>query len=131
MPLNHGISRFPFAVEAVYCVGPIAVPVDHDTGKIGPSFVTTQSSVLNANAAQVPTSLFIDPTSAGISAVIACSMDRSPAAVLPLDIVHNHYAQVRLPQRILGSAGDEWVADPVDANGEEIELRKLETQAAA
>lgn len=126
LPLNHGISRFPFAVEAVYCVGPVAVPVNPETGRIGQSFVTEQTRILNANAAPVPTSLFVDPGYAGISAIIACSTDRSSSATLPLDIVHNHFARVRVPERILGSDGDEWVADPVGTAGEEIDLRKLE-----
>lgn len=126
LPLNHGISRFPFAVEAVYCVGPIAVPIDTETGRIGKSFVTEQTSILNANAAPVPTSLFVDPAYAGVSAIIACSMDRSIEASLPVDVIHNHFARVRVPERILGSVGDEWVTDPVGTAGQEIDLRKLE-----
>jgi type I restriction enzyme S subunit len=126
LPLNHGISRFPFAVEAVYCVGPVAVPIDIETGRIGKSFVTEQTSILNTNAAPVPTSLFVDPAYGGVSAIIACSMDRSIEAALPVDVIHNHFARVRVPERILGSVGDEWVADPVGTTGQEIDLRKLE-----
>jgi type I restriction enzyme S subunit len=129
LPMNHGISRFPFAVEAVYCVGPVAVPIDTETGRIGKSFVTEQTNILNANASPVPTSLFVDPVYAGVSAVIACSMDRSSEASVPVDVVHNHFASVRIPERILGSAGDEWVADAVGTAGEEIELRRLEATA--
>jgi type I restriction enzyme S subunit len=124
-PLNHGISQFPFAAEAVYCVGPLAVPVNTDSGKMGQAFITEQNSILNANAAPVPTSPFVDPAYEGVSAIIACSMDRSDEASLPIDVIHNHFARVRVPERILGSEGDEWVTDPVAPGDSEIELRKL------
>ena len=41
------------------------------------------------------------------------------------DVIHNHFARVRLPKPILGSAGNEWVTGPVGTTGEEIELRTL------
>src|ERR1700736_2834758 len=76
LPLNHGIPQFPFAVEAVYCVGPIAVSLDPVTGRIVSSKITEQNSILNSNAAPVPTSPFVEPTYSGVSAIMACSMDR-------------------------------------------------------
>jgi hypothetical protein len=50
--------------------------------------------------------------------------DRSKAASLPADIVHNHFARVRVPERILGSEGEEWITEA--AGDDEIELRRLE-----
>jgi len=58
-------------------------------------------------------------------------MDRSTEASLPVDVVHNHFARVKVPQRILGTTGEEWVTDPVGTAGEEIDLRKLEAINAA
>jgi type I restriction enzyme S subunit len=124
--LQHGVSRYPYAVEAVYALGPVAIPIDKETGRIGKAFVTERPRIETAKGAPVPTSLFVDPTYSGVSAIIACSMDRSKEASLPVDVVHNHFARVKVPQRILGTTGEEWVTDPVGTAGEEIELRKLD-----
>jgi hypothetical protein len=126
LPLHHGISRYPFAVEAVYCVGPVAVPIDKATGRIGKGFVTIRSSIRNANNAPVPTSPFVDPAYSGVSGIIACTMDRSDDAILPVDVIHNHFASVPVPNGILGSTGDEWVTEAVGTAGDEIILSKLE-----
>jgi hypothetical protein len=112
----------------VYALGPIAVPIDRATGKIGKPFVSIRPGIQTAKGAPVPTSLFIDPKYAGISAIIACSMDRSKDAGLPVDIVHNHHARVRVPERILGRDGEEWVT--VGVANDEIELRKREQDKA-
>lgn len=124
--LNHGISRLPFAVEAVYCAGPLAIPIDPQTGRLGETFVTLRNTIETANSFLVPTSIFLDQDYRGISAVIACSMDRSEKTVLPFDVIHNYFASVRVPERILSSAGEEWVAELTDCAGEEISLRRLD-----
>jgi hypothetical protein len=124
--LHHGVSRYPYAVEAVYALGPVAIPVDKETGNFGKAFVTGRPSIETAKGAPVQTSLFLDPKYSGVSAIIAYSVDRSTEANLPVDVVHNHFARVRIPERILGSAGEEWVTDSLGTAGEEIELRRLE-----
>jgi type I restriction enzyme S subunit len=128
--LQHGVSRYPYAVEAVYALGPVAIPIDKETGSFGKAFVTERASIETAKGAPVPTSLFVDPAYSGVSAIIACSMDRSTEASLPLDVVHNHFAHVGIPERIFGSLGEEWVTDPVGNAGEEIDLRRLEAVIA-
>jgi hypothetical protein len=35
LPIHHGVSQLPYAVEAVYPAGPIAIPVDKKTGAFG------------------------------------------------------------------------------------------------
>lgn len=126
LPVNHGITRYPFAIEAVYPVGPLAYELDRATGRIGKAIVTQRLSIRNKNNAPVATTIFADPAYSGISAVIACTMDRSDDASLPLDVIHNHFARVRVPDQTLGSAGDEWVTEAVGTAGQEIDLRKLE-----
>ncbi len=32
-PIDHGISRYPLALEIVFPIGPLAIPVDQETGK--------------------------------------------------------------------------------------------------
>jgi type I restriction enzyme S subunit len=131
LALQHGVSGRPYAVEAVYALGPVAVAIDKQTGRVGKAFVTQRLNIANAKGAPVPTSLFLDPKYSGVSAIIACSMDRWTEASLPVDVVHNHFARVRLPERILGSTGEEWVTAPVGTAGEEIELRRLEARNPA
>jgi len=131
LPLHHGISRYPFAVEAVYCVGPVAVPIDKATGRIGKGFTTIRTSIRNANNAPVPTSPFVDPAYSGVSGIIAYTKDRSDDAILPVDVIHNHYASVPVPNEVLGSAGDEWITEVVGTAGDEITLSKLEKINAA
>jgi hypothetical protein len=126
LPMHYGISRYPFAVEAVYCVGPVAININKDTGQLGKAFVTIRSSIKNANGATVPTSPFVDPAYSGISALLALTMDRSEQAILPVDVIHNHFARVPIPNTVLGSAGDEWVTEAVGIAGDEINLSKLE-----
>lgn len=124
-PIDHGISGYPFVVEAVYGLGPVAIEIDRATGRHGKPFVSPRRSIRTAKGASVPTSLFLDPQYSGVSAIIAYSRDRSVEANLPVDVVHNYLAHARIPEGILGSAGDEWVANPVGTAGEEIELRRL------
>jgi hypothetical protein len=124
IPIQHGVSRYPYAVEAVYALGPIAIPIDKDTGAFGKPFVSPRSSIQSDGGGAVSTSLFIDPTYSSISAIIACSMDRSAEASLPLDIVHNQFARVPIPKRILGSKGEEWITENADQDG--FDLRRLD-----
>jgi hypothetical protein len=126
LPLHHGISRYPYALEAVYPVGPLAYRINPETNRIGNPFVSERFSIRNANGSPVQTTPFVDPAYSGVSAIIACTMDRSTEATLPVDVIHNHFAHVGVPERILGSTGDEWVTDPVGTAGEEIDLRRLE-----
>jgi hypothetical protein len=126
--LQHGASRYPYAVEAVYALGPVAIPIDRETGKFGKPFVSRREEIQTVKGAPVPTYLFIDPTYAGISAIMACSFDRSKDTDLPLDIVHNHFARVSVPHGILGRAGEEWVTESV--GNDEIELRRLPSESS-
>jgi hypothetical protein len=124
-PLQHGVSRFPYAVEAVYAAGPIGIPIDKETGKVGDAFVSIRPAIQNAKGAAVSTALFVDKDYAGVSAIVACSIDRSEEPTLPLDIVHNHFASAPVPHGMLGSEGDEWITE-LDGNGG-INVLKRET----
>jgi hypothetical protein len=118
-PLQHGVSQFPYAVEAVYAAGPITFPIDKDR-RIGKPFVSIRPEIRNAKGAPVPTALFVDRNNAAISAVIAFSKDRSEDPTLALDIVHNHFASSPVPQGILGNKGDEWITEPDGKDGIDV-----------
>ncbi|HME86040.1 MAG TPA: hypothetical protein VKG91_16225 [Roseiarcus sp.] len=89
LPLDHGISRYPLALETVFPIGPLAIPVDRETGKIGKSVTSERFSIQNANGSPVPTTPFVNTNYAGVSAVLAYSGDRSSNSSLPAYVVHN------------------------------------------
>jgi type I restriction enzyme S subunit len=127
MPLDHGISQYPLAVEIVFPIGPLAIPVDSKTGKIGKSVISERFSIRNANGASVPTTPFIDQNYAGVSAVLGYSKGRCSNPSLSAYVVHNPFANVAVPFGILGRDAEEWHAVPVGTAGLELELRKSVT----
>lgn len=124
LPIDHGISRYPLALETVFPIGPLAIPVDRKTGKIGKAVTSERFSIRNANGSPVPTTPFIDVKYAGVSAILAYSRDRSPSPSLPAYIVHNPFACVPVPFGVLGRDAEEWYAEPVGTAGLEMDLRK-------
>jgi hypothetical protein len=129
LPLQHGVSQFPYALEAVYPAGPIAIPVDKATGAFGQPFVSNRPKIETAKGKPVPTTIFLDKANAGVSAVMAFSHDRSEIPLLPLDVVHNHYASAPIPKQIFGPAIEEWGTEPDGKGG--INVKKLPAPKAA
>ena len=129
LPIHHGVSQLPYAVEAVYPAGPIAVPVNKETGAFGTPYLSNQWAIKSAQGKPVPTSMFVNEKYADISGVIACTFDRSEDPILPLDVVHNHFAKVAIPQGLFGPESDEWVTEP-DGNAG-INVKKVELKPAA
>jgi hypothetical protein len=118
-PEEVGITRWPFAVEAVFPIGPISIPINIETGEAGPSSQSLRFSVVNRNGSQVPTDNFLDPSYAGVSAVLGCAT--CYAATPPrLIAVHNPLALNPLPPGLLGATveyiatrvGDEFCLAP-------------------
>jgi hypothetical protein len=130
LPIGQGVSQFPYAVEAVYPAGPISIPVDRATGQFGTPFVSLRPTIDNARGAAVPTTVFLDKANAGVSAVVAFSGDRSESPLLPLDVVHNHFASVPIPTGILGADTDEWVTEPDGKTGINVLKLNAPEQAA-
>ena len=62
IPMDHGISRLPLAVETVFPVGPLAVILNTETRRIEGSRVSERFLIRNANKAPVrPLRLSIRP----------------------------------------------------------------------
>jgi type I restriction enzyme S subunit len=120
---EHGISRFPYALEAVYPVGPIGIPINPASGEFGHPFVSTRVKIENANGSPVPTTVFLDKANADVSAVIAFSGDRSEQAILPLIVIHNHFASVPIPKGIFGAKIEEWETEEDGEDG--VLVRKI------
>ncbi|CEG09723.1 hypothetical protein BN961_03153 [Afipia felis] len=75
-PETRGISQMPFGVEAVFPVGPLAYRINRETHKFEETFISERFHLVNRNNAKVPTTPFIDPTYAGVSALIGCAAER-------------------------------------------------------
>jgi hypothetical protein len=119
---DHGISQMPFAVEATFPIGPIAVPISLDGQPAGEARRIARHSIQNANGAEVRTDSFLDPAYANISAVIG-TVRWDMLQPLPLTVVHNPLARVGLSRQILGAtANKEYVADD---QGDQYLLRPL------
>jgi hypothetical protein len=102
-PIHHGVSQLPYAVEAVYPAGPIAVPVEKKSGAFGTPYLSNQWMIKSAKGNPVPTSMFVNQEYADVSGVIASTSDRSEDPILPLDVVHNHFAKMAIPRGLFGS----------------------------
>jgi hypothetical protein len=117
---DRGISQMPFAVEATFPVGPIAVPISLDGRADGEARRIPRYSIRNANGAEVPTDSFLNPRYANVSAVIG-AIKWDMLQPLPLTVVHNPLAAVPLPREIFATT-KEYVADDL---GEEYLLHPL------
>jgi hypothetical protein len=117
---DHGISQMPFAVEATFPVGPIAVPISRDGRIDGEARRIPRYSIQKANGAEVPTDSFLNPAYANVSAVIG-TVKWDMLKPLPLTLVHNSLARVPLARELF-RAKKEYVADDL---GDAYLLRPL------
>jgi len=101
-----GISQLPFAVEAVFPVGPLAVPITNE----GHAGNVPRHTIQKSNGQDIPTGNFLGPSYANVSAIIGCYKKDMVTGTLPLTLVHNPLANVPLPRGIFG-ANKEYVAD--------------------
>ena len=120
-----GISQFPYAVEAVFPIGPYQIRIDGKSLETIETGHQQRFAVMKPNGALVPSHAFLDPRSKPVSAVWAvdfngCGAIGNPE---PSALVHNPYANNPLPQRFL-RVDEELVATPL--NEEEFVLKRIE-----
>ena len=103
-PHENGISQWPFAVEATFPIGPLAVPFDRETGASGEAYQSLRFSIAKRPGVEIPTGNFLDPDYACVSALIGCAACYADEATLakfagqpPFFIVHNPLAANPLP----------------------------------
>ncbi len=120
-PIETGVSGFPFAVEAVFPVGPIAVPISLDGQQPGEAIRTTRYTIRKQNRVDVPTANFLDEGYAGVSALMGSTQRDMLDGKLRMTLVHNPLARMSLPIEIL-DASKEYVADH---EGDEYFLHEL------
>ncbi|MEW6054777.1 MAG: hypothetical protein AB1552_13505 [Nitrospirota bacterium] len=123
----YGISQFPFAVEAVFPVGPIQLRINRETGKIVDRGHQHRPYIINRNEAQVSAFTFLDPRFNPISAIWA--VDLNGGSVIgnsePLAVIHNPNALNPISVGFL-PADSEYVATPYSKD--EFLLEKIESK---
>jgi hypothetical protein len=105
-----GNSGFPFVVEAVFPVGPLAYPITQDGQPGGEPGNIPCHTIQKPNSKDIPTGNFLDHGYACVSAVIGCYQKDMVNGALSLIVVHNPLATVHLPAGVFG-ANKEYVAD--------------------
>jgi type I restriction enzyme S subunit len=96
-----GISQLSFAIEAVFPVGPIAVPISQGRPD-GEAIRIPRYVIQKPNGTDISTANFLDPCYANVSAVVG--------GALHITLVHNPLAAACLPRGLL-CATKEYVAD--------------------
>ncbi len=124
-PALFGISQFPFAVEAVFAVGPYQIKIDRDTLKQTGAGHQHRPLISKPKGASVPAFTFLEERFQPISAIWAVDVDGSSSIgnSEPMAVVHNPKALNSLPIGFL-PADDEYVATPIGT--EEFELNRLD-----
>jgi len=112
-PILKGISGFPFAMEAVFAVGPRQISVNRETLKPIDSGRQRRPLISRPQRAPVPAYTFLDDKSKPISAIWAVDLEGTSALgnIEPMAVIHNPNALTRIPTGFL-PAHDEYVATP-------------------
>jgi type I restriction enzyme S subunit len=117
-PALIGISQFPFAVEAVFAVGPYQILIDKVSLEQLGSGHQHRPLVEKPKGAPVPAGVFLDPRYRPVSAIWAVDVDGSSAIgnMEPMTVVHNPMATNGIPLGLL-PALDEFVASADEHGG--------------
>ncbi len=91
-----GISQLPLVMEALFPVGPLAVPILND-GTLGEGQHVPRFSIKKAKGNDVEGAFFCDSTFAMVSAVVQAHQKDMHQKELSLATVHNPLASNRLP----------------------------------
>jgi hypothetical protein len=107
-PNDLGISRLPFAVEAVFPIGPLAFPITIDGQRDGEPANVPRYEIPKNNNSLVPTTNFLNPDYTNVSALLGSyhkpmmNPDYQKTGRISLTLVHNPLAAIPLPRGILG-----------------------------
>ena len=120
-----GISQFPFAVEAVFAVGPYQIKINRDTLKQTGAGHQHRPLITKPKGAPVPAYTFLDARFQPISAIWAVDVDGTSVIgnSEPMAVVHNPNAANPIPTGLL-PAHDEYVATLIGTDA--YELNRLE-----
>jgi hypothetical protein len=124
-PALLGISQFPFAVEAVFALGPYQIIINRDTLEQTGAGYQHRPLISKRKGAPVPAYTFLDARFKPISAIWAVDVDGTSAIgnSEPMAVIHNPNAVNPMPIGFL-PAYDEYVATPIGT--EDFQLNRLE-----
>lgn len=115
---SHGITGWPFIVEAVLPIGPLAVPFDRNENRVGEAANTLRYSLTKPNKACVPLDNFLNDEWRRVSAAVWCGQRDHLSGRVDLVVVHNPRALVPIPKGSLGNDPRyEYVAEDDGAGG--------------
>lgn len=123
-PALFGISQFPFAVEAVFAVGPYQIQINRNTLEQIDAGYQHRPLISKPKGAPVPAYTFLDVRFQPISAIWAVDVDGTSVIgnSEPMAVIHNPNALNPIPIGLL-PAHDEYVATPIGT--EEFELNRI------
>ena len=101
---RRGISQLPYAVEAVFPIGPLAVSINKRTSESSEPYNSERRSVRKSSGADVPTDSFLKQENRHVSAVVGCSNCWTPLhEYYEMSLVHNPFADNRFPDKRFGA----------------------------
>ncbi len=124
-PALLGISQFPFAVEAVFAVGPYQIEINRDTLKQTGSGHQHRPLISKPKGEPVPAYTFLDERFMPISAIWAVDVDGTSVIgnSEPMSVIHNPNAANPIRIGYLPSH-NEYVATQNETDG--FELKRLD-----
>jgi hypothetical protein len=124
-PALFGISQFPFAVEAVFAVGPYQIIINRNTLKQTGAGHQHRPLISKPKGATIPAYTFLDAKFRPISAIWAVDVNGTAAIgnSEPMAVIHNPNAANPIPIGFL-PAHNEYVATPIGT--EKFKLNRLE-----
>lgn len=124
-PALSGISQFPFAVEAVFALGPCQITIDRNTLKRKSVGHQTRPQIFKPIGDPVPTDIFLDARFRLISAIWAVDVDGTSSIgnPEPMAVIHNPYADNKIPIGFL-PAHDEYQATHIGTEMLELNMLK-------
>ena len=108
-----GISQFPLAMEALFPIGCIAVPITREGKQVGPAVNVPRPTLEKATGTKISTANFLDPEFTNVSAVVQAHQKDMHEKELVLALIHNPLANNKLNGTFL-RARREYVATERD-----------------
>jgi type I restriction enzyme S subunit len=98
-----GVSPYPYAVEAVFGIGPWAIQIDRTTLQQVDAGFIHRFTVPNASGAAVPANIFFDERFRQVSGILAVDLDGSHlfGNARPMAMIHNPLAVNPIPFGLL------------------------------
>jgi hypothetical protein len=108
-----GISQHPYAVEAVFAVGPFGIQIDPQTLETTGSGHQHRPLILRPSGAPVPADTFFDPRFRRVSAILAADIDETSVigSLKPTAMIYNPNATQPVPPGLFPADWD-YVASP-------------------